>query len=178
MSRIVGIDISLTGTGLACSCGSVEVKGRDGITKLPLAKRVDVIERLSAGICGWTLKHQADLAVIEQPAFSRSGGGSLERHALWWHVVENLIGCDIQVAEVPATTLKRYATGKGNAQKGPMLDALARRLPMFETGGNDNLVDAAWLAAFGADHLGMPLAEMPAANRAALAKVSWPEVAR
>jgi crossover junction endodeoxyribonuclease RuvC len=189
MSHIVGLDLSLTASGLACACGQVKLIGRDGVTKLPLTERVEVVRLLAEAITDWTDDHTPGersalrfpaMVVVEQPAFSKSGGGAVERHALWWSVVATLIGYGHSVAVAPPTTLKLYALGKGSGKgtqgKGPMVDALARRLPMFETGGDDNIVDAAWLAAMGADHLGVPLVEMPAANRAALVKVAWPEV--
>ena len=58
-----------------------------------------------------------------------------------------------------------------------MLLAVARRWPHVEIVGNDT-ADALALAAMGADHLGQPIAAMPATHRAALDKVDWPEVWR
>lgn len=190
MTHVVGLDLSLTGSGLACSCGQLKVIGRDGITKMPLPARVEAVRALTEAIVEWAHDHTPGqrsalrfpaMVVIEQPAFTRSGGGAVERHALWWQVVEMLLGYGNSVAVASPTGLKAYALGKGGGKgtegKGPMVDALARRLPQFATGGNADLVDAAWLCAMGADRLGMPLAEMPAVNRGALAKVAWPEVA-
>jgi crossover junction endodeoxyribonuclease RuvC len=80
----------------------------------------------------------------------------------------------IPVVEVNSSSRMRYATSKGAASKGAIIDAVARRLPMFETKGDENLADAAILCAMGRDHLGEPLAPMPATHRAALGAVKWP----
>jgi crossover junction endodeoxyribonuclease RuvC len=184
VSHIVGIDISLTGTGLACTCGKLARFGKDGITTLGLFNRISALTELASEITEWTWYHTGHiwgsrpaLAVMEMPAYSKKGAGSVERHHLWMTVADDVWRQgDIPVAEVTATALKLYATGKGSAVKGAMVDACARRMPQFATGGNDNLADAAWLAAMGADRSGTPLCDMPQANRAALAKVTWPQI--
>ncbi len=54
-----------------------------------------------------------------------------------------------------------------------MLLAAARRFDWFD--GSNDAGDALWLAALGADQLGVPMVEMPKAHRVALAGVAWPE---
>jgi hypothetical protein len=73
--------------------------------------------------------------------------------------------------------VKKYATGRGNATKTDMAVALAKRADGYEL-RDDNQVDAWWLGAMGRDHLGVPYVAMPATHRAALDKVTWPEVGR
>ena len=75
---------------------------------------------------------------------------------------------------VPAATLKKYATGKGNATKADM------RMAWFQRAGedvrDDNQVDALWLRQIGLALLDHPDAiPMPQANRAALGKLELPE---
>lgn len=170
--NVLGLDLSLTASGIASSTGWCKTVGRDGITTLPLRDRVEAVGNLADGIYGMATGH--DLIVVEKPAFSRAGGGAVERHALWWLVVEQLLANGYPVAEVGPNSRALYATGKGNAGKNAVVDAVARRLPGFATGGDDNLCDAVILAAMGADHLGWPLAVMPAAHRKALSAVKWP----
>ncbi len=94
--NVVGIDPSITGTGLAATGGSTRVIGRDGITKLPLDRRVQALKQLRAEIVAWTLGRCPTLVVIEHPAFgadhrcrpaggdragSRHPGGDLHRPA-------------------------------------------------------------------------------------------------
>lgn len=173
MVTVIGLDISLTGTGIARSDSWCSAVGKAQILSLPLGDRIEWIDWLADEILTHVPRDTA-LAAIETPAFSRAYGGAVERHALWYRVAAGLKERCIPVAEVPATSLKKYATGKGSSTKAAMVDALARRMPQFVTRGNDNLVDAAWLAAMGADHLGHPIVAMPEAHRAALAGVTWP----
>ncbi|WDZ87207.1 hypothetical protein [Micromonospora cathayae] len=171
--KTIGVDLSLTGTGIASNHGWCQLIGETGITTRPLDERLNAIDRLTDRILT-AIGDQPTLVAIEIPAFSRSGAGNHERSALWWRVVRNLRRREVPVAEIPIQARMRYATGKGTAHKGAVIDAVARRLPMFDTKGDDNLADAAILAAMAADHLGHPLAPMPATHRAALGAVTWP----
>ena len=172
--RVVGVDISLTATGLASSAGWCHSLGVDKLTTLPLPQRQAALRDLGVDIL--TSIGHPDLVVIEAPAYSRSGGGNSERAGLWWHIVHALAGREIPVVEVMSSTRIRYATGKGVGSKGAVIDAVARRFPDYQTGGDDNCADAVVLMAMGRDHLGLPLAAMPQAHRAALAAVRWPEM--
>ena len=173
---VVGIDPSVTATGLAddrCACHLI---GRKGITTLPVVDRLKALKDLRNDIINWTCQRAPDLVVIELPAFSRAGGGAMERHWLYLAIVDRLLARGIPVAEVYARTRMAYATGKGAASKTAIVDAVARRFPDYDTGGDDNICDAIILCAMGADHLGEPFAPMPANHRAALAKVAWPNL--
>jgi hypothetical protein len=169
-----GLDISLTGTGIACSTGWCERVGVKDITTLALDDRLAAVDDLAEQIVQ-LVGPDAGVVCVELPAFSRAGGGALERSALWWKVVHRLrVARFLPVAEVPIQARMRYATGKAMASKGAIIDAVARRWPAFETGGDDNLADAAVLAAIGADWLGTPITPVPAVLRKALDVVRWP----
>lgn len=174
LPHVCGLDVSLTGTGVASSLGWCELIGQKAITGMPLPDRLSAVDRLKQRILNTV--GAPDLVVIEAPAFSRTAGGSLERSALWWLLVSSLYARDIPVAQVFPQTRMRYATGKGAASKSAIVDAVARRWPMFDTGGNDNLADAAVLATMGADYLGHPLADVPQTHRLALKTVNWPDI--
>jgi len=173
MTDVRGIDLSLTATGLASSLGWCTTVGCDGITALPLRERVLALHKLKAEL----LEAIGDpgLVCIETPALSKARGGVFERGWLWFAVVSALTARDIPVIGVGTGQLKKYATGDGQANKGKVMVAVTRRWPQFETGGDDNMADAAVPAAIGADLLGEPLAEMPATHRAALTKLDLPE---
>jgi Holliday junction resolvasome RuvABC endonuclease subunit len=171
---VVGIDPSLTATGMADNHDWCDTIGWPGITTQRLPQRITEIDRLAGAILDLVRVDQPDLVVIEQPAFSRSVGGAVERHALWWLIVRALHQDGTPVAVAVPGAVKRYATGKGGASKGAVIDAIARRLPQYVTGGDDNRADAVTLAAMGADHLGHPLTPMPATHRTALDGVDWP----
>ena len=173
--RVVGLDLSLTSTGVASNAGWTERirtrPGADPFTRLRTI-RSEVLDRVRGG-----LEH-ADLVVVEGPAFRGAGNetGHHQRAGLWWLVLEAIDARDIPWAQVPPACLKRYATGKGNASKDEVLAAVIRRFPAVEVAGND-AADALVLAAMGADHMGVPMVEMPAAHRTGLAKVAWPTLA-
>ena len=182
--RVVGIDPSLTSTGIAwyittggddaAGCDRI---GRPGLTKLPLDLRVHAVDAIVQGVLN--AAGHADLYVTEAPAYGGqtvATAGRVEMNALWWLIVRRLIRAEQHVALVAPAQLKLYATGKGNAPKNAVVDAVARRLPMFPTIGNDNTADAAVLCAMGCDQLGQPIVDMPAVHRAALRKVGWPEI--
>lgn len=173
--NVVGLDLSLTASGVASSAGWCKVVGKDGVTTLPLLDRLRIVDHLTFSILD--LVGTPDLVVVEVPAFSRASTGALERSALWWNVAHALAGREVPLAEVFNNTRMRYATGRGTASKSMVVDAVARRWPMYTTGGDDNLADAVVLCAMGMDHLGHPLAAMPATHRAALGAVVWPELA-
>jgi crossover junction endodeoxyribonuclease RuvC len=124
-----------------------------------------------------SISFRAALVVIEQPAFSRQTGHMHDRSGLWWLVVNELHSYEFPVVEVTPGSLKKYATGSGTATKHAVVDATARRFPDIDTAADDNRCDALWLAAMGYDHLGHPIVTVPAAHRAALAKVQWGDVA-
>lgn len=173
--RVIGLDLSLTATGLASSLGWCMTLGAKDITKLPAWDRADALDALAEEI----LLQAGDptLVLIEQVDTARAYGGASERAGLFWYVARRLRTRAIPFAEVPSGVLKTYALGKGQGSKGAVIDAVARRWPEYDTGGDDNMCDATVLAAMGADYLGQPLAPMPVTHRRALAKVHWPEVA-
>lgn len=172
----IGLDLSLTATGLANSNGETQLIGRAGVTRMPMRDRIRALKELRSDIVYWISVRMPDLVAIELPTFSTSATGSIERHYLYLDVIDGLLMRSIPVAEVASSSRIKYATGKGVGGKNAVVDAVARRLPMFETGGNDNECDAAILCAMAADHLGEPLAVMPVLHREALAKVRWPVV--
>lgn len=172
--RVVGVDLSLTGTGVSDGTRTWLVTSR-GKKADDLRARNQRLTQLRLAVVDHC--YDADLVVVEQPAFSRTTGHMHDRSGLWWLVVAALHHHDLPVAEVPPTSLKRYATGRGNADKGAVIDATVRRLPDVDTSGNDNRCDALWLAAMGLDHLGTPLVGLPAHHRTALDAVRWPDCA-
>jgi len=176
---VIGLDTSLTATGIASSNGWCEVigykrpKSKDpGITQLPHPERLAAMKDLLAQVrkaigC-------PDLAVMELPAPSRSGGGAHERGWFWWEIYHYLTSSYIPVGLLTPNQRGLYATGKGQAGKGAVVDAVARRFPNWATDGDDNAADAVVLMAAGRDWLGAPITPMPQTHRAALTKAVWP----
>lgn len=176
---VIGIDPSLTGTGIASSNGWCEVIGykkvraKDpGITQLPHPERIRAMRQLAHQVLESI--HLPTLAVMELPAVSRSGGGAHERGWFWWHLYSELTRYEVPVALMAPNARALYATGKGTAAKGAVIDAVTRRFPAWTTEGNDNAADAVALMAAGRDWLHHPIATLPQTHRAALAKATWP----
>ena len=176
---VIGLDTSLTATGIASSRGWCEVIGykrprsKDpGITQLPHAERLTAMRTLLATVL--TAIGTPDLAVVELPAPSRSGGGAHERGWFWWQIYSHLDSHRIPVGLMTPNHRMQYATGKGAATKNLIVDAVARRWPAWPTAGDDNAADAVVLMAAGRDWLGHPIADMPKTHRAALDKAVWP----
>ena len=188
MSRIIGVDLSLTSTGVAVidtvdgqllditlrTITSKPTKAKDATTSLhDRAVRLDRIER---DLFEGPLFGHFDLAVIEAPSYGSSNGGKHERSGLWWAVVRRLKDQVGAVAEVPPSSRMKYATGSGQADKDKVLAAVIRRYPHVPVDGNDQ-ADALLLAAMGARHLDQPVEDsLPITHLAAMDKVEWPSV--
>lgn len=180
-TRVVGIDLSLTSTGLAevtwdSNLGasiSVQRIQSKGAAAASLADRARRLRLLANGVTEWA--GGADLAVIEGPSFGQARqGGQHDRAGLWWLVVDCLrVDYDVTVVEVPPSVRAKYATGAGNAAKDAVLAAAVKRYPNTDITGND-VADAVILAAMGARHLGQPADSLPQIHLQAMAKVHWP----
>jgi Holliday junction resolvasome RuvABC endonuclease subunit len=191
--RVIGLDISLTSTGVS------DGQSRHAIQTAPGERLEARMDRIVRGCVSFALSptqwtddfpqgYTADLAVIEGGAFSRgaqseaaeilSGLRFMVRHRLW--------RLGIPYAMVTPSTLKLYTTGTGSATKQQMVAALDNR---YRAGlaavkvkdGRYDQADALALAAMGAAHLGQPLGwydwSQPHVDRkATLDVVDWPEL--
>lgn len=187
---IVGIDPSLTGTGIAridtedrlvAAMTTVTSTGKRDDTWVTRTQRLeDLAHRISKhcliadDLSGWPVN--PDLVVLEAPTLSQGRqGGHLDRHGLWWLILARLTAWECPYAVVTASSRAKYATGKGNAPKDEVLLAVARRYPHVAV-TNSNEADALILAAMGARHLGQPIEDsLPIAQRDAMERVAWPE---
>jgi Holliday junction resolvasome RuvABC endonuclease subunit len=169
--RILGIDLSLTAPGLAIVLdGAVtSVESRKTPVKLRDVARLDYLDDL---LRAWAAS--IDVAAMEGPSHGSQAGqsGHHERGGAWWQTKRTLAHLGVTVVVIPPSSLKQYATGKGNAGKAAMCMAAARRFPDVDVPDDDNAVDALWLAAMTADAVGEPPVAMPAAHRAAIDKVA------
>lgn len=176
---VVGLDTSLTGTGIASSRGWCEVVGYDGSKKEPITS-LPHLRRLAAmrSVCDRVLDMVGtpDLVVLELPAPSRSGGGAHERAWLWWALYGQLTDRGVPLGLMSPNQRMQYATGKGSAAKTVVVDAVARRWPAWTTAGNDNAADAVVLMAAGRDWIGHPVASVPQTHRQAVVKATWPDL--
>jgi len=174
--RALGVDASLSAFGVATltdGVASVRTIKTDGHNDDPLEVRRARLRRIADEIIAEGLA--ADVVVIEQPAYAQSVGKTHDRSGLWWLIVDELLPRVPHLIEVSPQTVKKYATGKGNAGKAAVIVQVTKRYPGVEV-ADDNQADALVLAAIGARLAGRAIeASLPAANLDALAKVRWPK---
>lgn len=167
---VVGLDLSLSSTGIAD--GTTTNVGRSLPKDAPTIDRIARLLYLRDIVLRQT--RTADLTVIEGFSFG-SPQGATEAGGLGWIIRLALHEHSIPFAIVAPATLKKFATGKGNAGKDDMKLAAQSRLGVTFTGtGSGDRCDARWLQEMGLHHLGAPSVELPAVNLSALAKVEWP----
>jgi crossover junction endodeoxyribonuclease RuvC len=170
MRPVIGIDPSLTATGVCWPDGSTEVIKWPGTG---VERLVNVYRRT----CDWwetaVLAGQRPLVVLEGYSM---GSARQQSHA---HGLGELGGvlrlalahCCVDFIDVPPACVKKYATGKGNANKDLVRDAARDRLGL-PAGVTSDECDAAWLRQIGLALLFDPLAvEVPKLHREALHKL-------
>lgn len=171
--NVLALDLSLTSTGIALTSGATDKVTTNAADRLEVR-----LEQIVNGI-GWALdscctdKQAADLVVIEDMVTASKFAGSVAPvHGavrLWlWKL-------PLPVALVAPASLKLYATGKGNSNKDAMGIAAMKRAGVDFSGRPDEC-DAWWLRAMALDAYGEAMFDMPAAQRATLEKVKWPDV--
>lgn len=158
--RVVGLDLSITATGIAWADGSTfTVKSKQvGDSRL-----LAICHEIGIAIDGRSI----DLVVIEDlPTHAMSAGitGMVHGAARTY-----LLRLRAPYVTMPPATLKKFATGRGNADKTAMAIALLKRAGIELA--DDNQVDAWWLRAAGMQMLGEPVVDLPAAQVAALDKL-------
>lgn len=187
---VVGVDLSLTATGVAWPNGDVESFGRAGLTgnKLSVNDKIAKLQLLAREIFYLiTSRTGIGIAVVgmEMLPTARTHSQS-ERAYLWWRVAELLDKQAIPVIDIPPALIKMYISSWGDANKREVVAAVREHLPQFEIrrtgkGGkllttyDDNKADSATICAMLCDLLGHPLVAVPAAGRAALDKIQLPE---
>ena len=171
---VVGLDLSLTATGIAHCDGHLVTCKTD--TAAGDRRLITIEQSIVLAISGGPMtdgfdRPLPDLAVVEDlPTHAQGAGKTGMVHGVARAL---LIRFGIPYVLIPPATLKKYAVGKGNATKPDM------RMALFQRAGlalrDDNQVDAWWLRAMGLDHFGSPPVDLPKVNREALGKVAWPE---
>lgn len=167
---VVGIDLSLTATGVAAGDGTLHAVTSKPPTQDTLAGRAARLDGIIDDILTtWPISAGA-LVVIEAPSLGQGArsGQVHERGGLWWSFVCWCFRCDITVTAIPPATLKKFATGSGVAQKADMRMALYKRAGLDIA--DDNQVDAWWLREAGLHLTGQPTLNLPKTHVDAIAK--------
>jgi len=166
VTAILALDLSLTATGYATSDDGVSAQGV--LSAPPSWREGRRLDRLVDMIDG-LLSCWPDIVVIEDiPMHAKSAGLTAQLHgAVKMH--GHRVGWPLPVL-VPPATLKKFATGKGNADKTAMVVAARDRLGY--DGLDNNVADAMWLREVGAHLLGQPTVKLPALHLSALDKLT------
>jgi hypothetical protein len=186
---VLGLDLSLTNTGVA------HINGVTESLRAPERKRSKGERRTlddDMARLGWLLDQITPftsrifdpasgrplvevpvphLVVIEDYAFSR---GDSHSHALG--ELGGIVRLDLWERGIPfvlvgPSSLKTYATGRGNAKKNDVRMERFKRTGVDERDDNQN--DAWWLRAMALDALGCPVLQLPTTHRRALDGVDW-----
>ncbi|MBQ1122600.1 hypothetical protein [Streptomyces sp. B15] len=169
--RVIGLDLSLTSTGVALPDGTtyrIRTRAKDGDRRL-LHIRGSIRHDLAT--------HRPHLAVVEDlPRHAMGAGVTAMVHGV---VRAELLAAEVPYATVVPATLKAFACDHGRAEKAQLADAayLAAGVQFPGDPGGDQC-DAWWLRAAGHDHYGSPLFPLPPAQRQRLSKVDWPDIER
>lgn len=159
--RVIGVDPSLTGTGICDVDGEMSVvRGPAELGDFRLQLIYDAVLDVA---------HLADHAIVEDLPTHAHGAG---KTGMAQGVVRlALVQLHVPFTLVTAATLKKFATGRGDADKKQMRAALLEHTGMDVR--NDNKVDAWWLRAVGLQRAGLLPFELPASHLGTLQKVEW-----
>lgn len=168
--RILALDLSLTrsgyclGSGLAgCETGVLETSRLRGMERLD--RIVREVQSLARG---------CDLVVIEGYSFGSKGRAVFDVAELGGCVRFLLHRLGTRYVDVPPSTLKKFATGKGNSPKDAMIAAAIRRFGF--AGSDNNEADAFLLWCMARHAYQCPVVSLPQLQAAALEAVTWPEL--
>ena len=166
--RVLGIDPSLTATGLCWIdidehngfwAGEVSTVGAPPPGKdrshRAMSRRVSALMELINNAV-----YNCDLIAIESMAYSAKGATAYVLPWVWGRVIDLAEHYSIPVLVVGTSQVKKYATGKGNADKDQVLAAAIRRFPGLKI-TNNNEGDAAIIASVGCRYLGFPIDGKP-----------------
>lgn len=152
--RIVGVDPSLTSTGIALVEGGRFTAVERVRTKLKGHQRVDHIVSRILEVADSPVD---TLVGIEGTAMGAKGAAVVQIFGLWGIITRELWKAGFRYYVVGPTTLKKYATGSGAAGKDDVMTAVVRSYPDVDFTGND-MADAMVIAAIGARQHDAPIA--------------------
>lgn len=165
---IVGLDLSLTSTGVAMDDGTFVIASKE--------KGDARLDDISIRIISALAPHYGRYVVIEGYAFAKRTTHAFSQGELGGIVKRNLREYQIPYVLVPPTVRAKFATGRGNAGKSEVVSAISAKLgQVFVGGGADDEVDAWVLREMGLQHFGLSDLKWPAKNMEALEKVEWVE---
>jgi crossover junction endodeoxyribonuclease RuvC len=148
MARILGVDLSLTATGVAL------FDGKQGPHRLIRTKSSDHLEVrkdfIVRSILRYAKKSRASFVVLERLNSGPSNQDNRPAQVMG-AVTRELWLAGIPYDEVASNTIKKFVTGNGRADKADMVEAIAKDvdLSMYPKSLRDNVADAIGIARWG-----------------------------
>lgn len=179
MPRILGIDSSLTSTGLClitvhpwppshpfrgagepvnftAQLATIKSKPDKAKTWRTTSARITkIVDQVAAA-----MDDDIALVVMEGRSYASKGTAAIELDWLWGRIVDATVRANVPLIVATPSQRCRYATGKGNADKDTVLAASIHRFPTIPIAGNDT-ADATIMAAIGCRSLDLPIDMMP-----------------
>lgn len=176
MPRILGIDSSLSSSGLARIIadvsnpfeGAVDPPAIDvwRIQSRPSKDKsaVAMSERITGIVNVMEPEiRAADIVGLEGLSGGIQGSAAQVLPWLWGRIVDTCVATATPLVIVPPSLRCIYATGKGNAAKDAVMAAAIRKWPQVEISGNDE-ADALVIAAVISRGKGVPVDDFPEAH--------------
>ena len=161
---ILALDLSLTGSGYCLNGESGVIRSRH--------KGWDRIADITQEV--FTKTFGVDVVVIEGYSYGSKGQAVYQIAELGGIVRYWLYSHGITTVEITPSTLKKYATGAGNAGKDAMIAAAIRRF--YFHGSENNEADAYLLWCFAREAYGGAVAQVPADRAALVHRLTWPSI--
>jgi len=142
MKNFVGVDLSLTETGLVVLDRNFKILQQILVSTNPTVNIECRISEIKESI--WKFFNKDSVIYIEGLSFGSRGGKMLELGGLHYYIRTHLYLTGFDFKTVPPTSLKKFITGKGNCKKELMLLKVYKKFGIeFD---NNNLCDAYSLA--------------------------------
>lgn len=188
--RITGLDLSLTGTGIAhidvelppafeprvtVATRTIVSSGSKSDTWQQRATR---LRKLRNAVCDQASRSQ--LVVIEGPAYASQVGSVWDRAGHFWNVVGTLDHLGVPYVVVAPQKAKQFSAGKGNADKAAVAAGMARLWADRAAPADNNQFDALALATMGAVRVARRQLPITVLERHAevVASIIWPDIQR
>lgn len=169
--KIVGLDVSLTSTGYSfdTTLGCIQSK-RTGVSRMIEIR--DIVDDMFSD------ENYDTLFAIEGFSMGSKNSRAHDIGGLGWIIRVQLHEMGFAYVDVPPTSLKKFATGKGNASKDEVVSSISARTGIVFSGkGANDMCDAWVLREMLTVHKGLPgTVDWPKINLAALGNVDWTSV--
>lgn len=166
--QIVGLDLSLTATGICSDSGAAVFK-----SKLAGPARLADIRVVVAKAIFDAPGYEANALVLIEGYSYASANQAHQLGELGGVIRTELFECGVPYLEIPPTVLKKFGTNNGGASKDLMGHTAVRE--GYDGPADNNCVDAWWLHQMGRYALDLPGLARTKYRDEAIGKVDWPE---